>query len=37
MTALSTPLPTQPTHGDLYWNDNYPQITEDDDRIRLRL
>jgi 4-hydroxyacetophenone monooxygenase len=34
MTALSTPLATQPTHGDLYWTDEFPQITEDDETLR---
>ncbi|WP_298587264.1 NAD(P)/FAD-dependent oxidoreductase [uncultured Kocuria sp.] len=34
MTALSTPPATQPTHGDLYWTDEYPQITEDDETLR---
>ncbi|MCJ8504000.1 NAD(P)/FAD-dependent oxidoreductase [Kocuria flava] len=34
MTALSTPLAAQPTHGDLYWTDEYPPITEDDETLR---
>src|SRR5699024_12384873 len=30
MTLSMSDLSVQPPHGDLYWQENYPAITEDD-------